>query len=59
MVNYREILRLDSLDYSQHQIASSVHSSRNTIREVLQRAKKAGIQWPLDDAVTNEELMSL
>ena len=59
MVNYREILRLDSLDYNQHQIASSVHSSRNTIREVLHRAEAAGIQWPLDDAVTNEELMSL
>lgn len=35
MVNYREILRLDSLNYTQRQIAASVHSSRNTISEVL------------------------
>lgn len=33
MVNYREILRLKSLDYTQRQIAASVHSSRNTIRK--------------------------
>ncbi|TJX16325.1 integrase, partial [Tissierella creatinini] len=30
MVNYREILRLRSLGYSQRQVASSVHSSRDT-----------------------------
>lgn len=58
MANYREILRLDSLHYTQRQIASSVHSSRNTIREVLDVAKKTGISWPLDDSVTNEMLMA-
>ena len=45
MVNYREILRLNSLNYTQRQIAASVHSSRNTIREVLESATKAGIEW--------------
>ena len=35
MVDYREILRLNSLKYTQRQIAASVHSSRNTISEVL------------------------
>ena len=35
MVDYREILRLYSLKYSQREIASSVHSSRNTVQEVL------------------------
>lgn len=34
MVNYREILRLTSLGYTQRQIAASVHSSRSTISEV-------------------------
>ena len=38
MVNYREILRLNSLKYTQRQIAASVHSSRNTISEVLHLA---------------------
>lgn len=59
MVNYREILRLSSLNYSQHQIAASVHSSRNTIREVLQRAASSGLTWPLDDSATNESIMAL
>lgn len=56
MINYREILRLKSQDYSQRQIAASVHSSRNTIKEVFVAAKNAGIEWPLDDTYTNEVL---
>ena len=59
MVNYREILRLNSLNYTQRQIAASVHSSRNTIREVLETATKAGIEWPLDETTTNEVLMAI
>jgi|GEM_PF-2625623 hypothetical protein len=39
MLNYREILRLRSLDYSQRQVAASVRSSRSTISEVYQHAK--------------------
>ena len=53
MVDYREILRLKSLNYSQTDIAASVHSSRNTIQEVLSIARALQIQWPLDDDVTN------
>ena len=34
MVDYREILRLQSLGYNITQIAGSLHSSRNTVREV-------------------------
>lgn len=49
MVNYREILRLKSLNYSNVDIASSVHSSRNTIHEVLKLAELLNIKWPLDD----------
>lgn len=59
MVDYREILRLNSLKYSQHQIAMSVHSSRNTVREVLKRAEAAGVLRPLDEDVTNGDLESL
>jgi transposase len=58
MVNYRELLRLKSLGYTQRQIAASVHSSRNTIREVINAASKNNIEWPLDDAVTNEILLA-
>ena len=59
MVNYREILRLHSLKYSQRDIASSVHSSRNTVSEVIALANALGISWPLADDITNQELASL
>ena len=60
MVNYREILRLSSDPKStQRSIAVAVHSSRDTIREVQKAAKKVGVQWPLDDNVTNEMLRSI
>ena len=56
MVDYREILRLKNLGYSQTDIAASVHSSRNTIQEVLSIASALQIQWPLDEDVTNRVL---
>lgn len=57
MVNYREILRLTSLGYTQRQIAASVHSSRSTISEVQELARKADLSFPLDESVTNEVLL--
>ena len=59
MVDYREILRLDSLGYTRTDIAASVHSSRNTIQEVLDIAEALQIKWPLDDDVTNYTLESI
>ena len=57
MVNYREILRLKSLKYSQREIALSVHSSRNTVKEVVDLATALKIEWPLDpDAVSYTHL---
>ena len=53
MVDYREILRLKSLNYSQRQIAASAQCSRHTIAFVLSAAEKAGLHWPLDESVTN------
>ena len=32
---------------------------RDTIREVQRAAKEAGVSWPLDESVTNEELRSV
>jgi hypothetical protein len=34
-----------------------VHSSRSTISEVQELAKKLGLTWPLDESVTNEFLL--
>lgn len=58
MINYREILRLLSLGYTQHQIAASLHCSRNTVRDVRNASARLGFKWPLDDSVTNEYLES-
>lgn len=59
MVDYREILRLKSLNYSNVNIASCVHSSRNTVSEVLSISQALHLQWPLADDVTNKTLQSL
>ena len=56
MPNYLEILRLDSLNYSQRTNEATVHSSRHTVRSVLQAAKEKHITWPLDGDVTNQDL---
>ncbi len=43
MTNYREILRLSSLGFSNRNIALSVPRSRNTVAKVLKRAQELKI----------------
>ena len=59
MVDYREILRLRSLGDSIRTIARSVCSGRDTVSEVLKAAEAAGIAWPLEDDVTNEDIQAI
>jgi transposase len=59
MVNYREILRLRSLGYSQRQIAASVHSSRDTVGAVFKLADEHEIEWPLEEVLTDTALQRL
>jgi len=59
MANYREIIRLRSMEYSQRQIAASVHSSRDTISEVLNLADEKGLSWPLPDDVSNDDIRKI
>ena len=59
MVDYRSILRLHSQGNSQREIEREVNSSRHTISEVLIQAEAAGITWPLDDDVTNEDIQEV
>lgn len=49
MVDYREILRRQSLGHNITQISESLHSSRNTVREVERLADEKGIRWPLGE----------
>ena len=59
MVDYREILRLNGLGYTNRRIESTVHSSHHTVEDTLKAAQVSGISWPLDDDITNEELQSI
>ena len=59
MIDYREILRLQDLGNSQRSIALEVQSSRNTVADVIAAANSAGITWPLDDTLTNNDLQEI
>lgn len=56
MTNYREILRLKSLGFSERNIALSCSVSRNTVSRVVQAASKRNISWPLDFDMTDKVL---
>ena len=56
MTNYRKILELHSQGYSQRSIESSVRSSHQTVKVVIERAAELHITWPFEDDVTNEML---
>jgi transposase len=49
MVKIREVLRLQAEEHRQREIAASVNCSRSTVQECLQRARNAGIGWPLPE----------
>ena len=55
-VDYREVLRLNHLNYSQNKISVIVRSSHHTIKAVLDAAHEKHISWPIDPDVTNQEL---
>lgn len=53
MVDYREILRLHALGYSQRRIEVSVKSSHQKVKEVIDKAAELKLEWPLDDDISN------
>jgi len=59
MVNYREIIRLKSQNYSNSHVAISVRSSRNTVSEVWALAQDKGIAWPFPVALKDEDIQQL
>ena len=56
MTNYREILRLKSLGFSERNIALSCSCSRNTVSKVVKKAEELNFQWHLINSKTNAEL---
>ncbi|MDO6658746.1 IS21 family transposase, partial [Anaerobacillus sp. 1_MG-2023] len=55
MVNYRKVLGMEFDGISQRTISSSTGHSRNTIAEVIQRAKERGLR-ELEDSMNNQWL---
>jgi transcriptional regulator with XRE-family HTH domain len=62
MRKIREALRLKAAGLTQREIAASVGVGRSTAGEYLERAKRAGLSWPLpdelDDTVLEQRLFS-
>ena len=56
MIDYREIIRLKSADYSNTSVASSAGNCRSLVSEVWTRAQKNNLSWPLPSTLTNEIL---
>ena len=59
MIQYREILRLHSQGVSQRGIAAACRCSRKTIRDLVERAKNHGIEWPFEKNTTDSDLQEL
>ena len=59
MIDYREIIRLKSLRFSNVAIANSLCCSRNTVSEVLKLAETHSLGWPIPDTLTNNDIEHL
>lgn len=59
MVKYREILRLEAMGVSRRNIGFSVGCSPNTVQNVSNRARAAGISWPLPDEMSDSILQAV
>lgn len=59
MVKYREILRLEALGVSRRIIGFSVGCSPNTVQSVSNRARAAGIGWPLPEEMNDASLKAI
>jgi Transposase and inactivated derivatives len=56
MMNYRELIRLKSLGYSNTSVGASIGSSRNKVAEVWRIAEERHLEWPIPDTLTNKDL---
>jgi transposase/DNA-binding phage protein len=59
VVKYREIIRLHAQGLSQRSIAASCSNSRNTVKNVLEKAKQHALSWPLEKDMSDSELQVL
>ncbi len=59
MRKIRDALRLRANGLTSGEISESLGLGRTTIGDHLQRAARAGLTWPLDDALTDLEMDAL
>ncbi|SDY48139.1 hypothetical protein [Eubacterium barkeri] len=59
MIDYREILRLKNLGFSNVDVTNSIHSSRNKVSEVIKLAEEHELEWPIPEALTNRDIEKL
>ena len=59
MTQYREIIRLTGLGFSQRNIMASCCVSQKTVVKVQKRARELNISWPLDDSMNDTGLQRL
>jgi transposase len=60
MRKIKEVLRLhQEIGLSERQIAKSCDISRNTVKEYLHRARRAGLSWPLPSDLDDAQLENL
>src|SRR5882672_3118415 len=56
MRKLKEVLRLDSLGLSQHQIARSCSISQSTVHEYVSAAQATGLKWPLPENWDDQQI---
>ena len=59
MTNYREILRLCSLNLKTDEIVRASGTSSKTVVKARKRAAELGLSWPLPDDMTEMQLEDL
>src|SRR5437660_3321190 len=56
MRKLKEVLRLQSLGLSQHQIARSCSISQSTVHEYVSAAQTGGVKWPLPENWNDQQI---
>jgi transposase len=59
MTNYREIIRLTSLGFTQRNIMQCCSVAQKTVVKVQHRAKELNLAWPLNESMTDKALDNL
>lgn len=54
--DYREIIKLKNLNFSNVTIANSLYCSHNTVSKAIKLAKTHSLEWPIPEVLTNSDI---